>query len=99
MNPTLKKLIAAVAIKEGIERIQEMREPKKPSGWARFGKTLTIVGIGAGAYYAYKNGLFDGLIEQIKGKGGSDEFTYSPSRNVNVSPSDTYNSPEGTPTV
>lgn len=97
MNPTLKKLLAAVAVKEGIERVQEWRKPQKPSIWARLGKTAVIVGAGAGAYYAYKNGLFNGVIEQLKGKPGSDEYSYSPDRDVNISGSETVQTPEGTP--
>jgi hypothetical protein len=97
MNPTLKKLLAAVAVKEGIERFQEWREPQKPSGWARLGKTALIVGVGAGAYYAYKNGLFSGVIDQLKGKPRTDEYSYS-AGDVNVAGSESYETPAGSPT-
>ena len=98
MNPTLKKLLAAVAVKEGIEKIQEWREPKKPSIWARLGKTAVIVGAGAGVYYAYRNGMFTGVIDQLRGKPQSDEYSYSPSRDVNVAGSESVETPAGSPT-
>jgi hypothetical protein len=98
MNPTVKKLLAAVAVKEGIEKIQDWRKPQKPSIWARLGKTATIVGVGAGAYYAYKTGLLNGVIDQLKGKSRTDEYSYSPSSSVNVSPSESYETPAGSPT-
>lgn len=97
MNPMLKKLLAAVAVKEGIERVQEWRKPQKPSIWARLGKTAVIVGGGAGAYYAYKNGLFKGVMDQLKGKPGSDEYSYSATRDVNISGSESLETPEGPP--
>lgn len=62
MNPTVKKLLAAVAIKEGIERLQEMRHPQKPSLLARLGKLALITGIGGGLYYAYKSGRLHALL-------------------------------------
>jgi hypothetical protein len=99
MNPTLKKLLAAVAVKEGIEKIQEWRKPQKPSIWARLGKTAVIVGAGAGAYYAYKNGMFNGVIDQLKGKAHSDEYSYSPSDEVNVAGSERLETPAGSPTT
>lgn len=99
MNPTVKKLLAAVAVKEGIEKIQEWRKPQKPSIWARLGKTAVIVGAGAGAYYAYKNGMFNGVIDQLKGKARSDEYSYSPSDEVNVAGSESFETPAGSPTT
>jgi hypothetical protein len=98
MNPTIKKHLAAVAGKEGIEKIQEWREPQKPSTWARLGKAVLIVGAGAGAYYAYKNGLFNGVIDQLRGKPQSDEYSYSPTSEVNVGGSESIETPAGAPT-
>ena len=97
MNPFLKKVLAALAIKEGIEKIQEWRQPAKPSLWGRLGRAALVTGAGAGAYYAYKNGMFDGIVEQLKGKARSDEYSYSASRDVNVGSTETFESPEGTP--
>jgi hypothetical protein len=98
MNPTIKKLLAAVAVKEGIEKIQEIRNPRKPSIWARLGKTAAIVGVGAGAYYAYKSGLFNGVIDQLKGKPRTDEYSYSGAEDVSISSSERVQTPEGSPT-
>jgi hypothetical protein len=99
MNPTLKKLLAAVAVKEGIEKIQEWRKPQKPSIWSRLGKTAMVVGAGAGAYYAYKNGMFNGVIDQLKGKPRSDEYSYSPTHDVHVAGTESIETPAGSPTT
>lgn len=70
MSPIVKKAIAALAIKEGIERIQEARRPQKPSLLSRLFKLSLIGGAGYGVYYAYKSGLFDSL------RGGGDYDRY-----------------------
>lgn len=61
MSPIVKKAIAALAIKEGFDRIQESRRPQKPSLLGRLFKLSLIGGVGYGVYYAYKNGLFGSL--------------------------------------
>jgi hypothetical protein len=78
MNPTLKKVLAAVAVKKGIDKIQEWRNPKRPSFLARAGKTGLLVGAGAGLFYLYKTGRLQTWIDQAKGKVASDEYRYSP---------------------
>jgi hypothetical protein len=97
MNPVVKKVVAALAIKEGIEAIQEWRRPAKPSIWSRLGKTAAIAGVAAGAYYAYRNGMLDGLVDQLKGKSRSDEYSYSPGHDVNVGATERIETPEGSP--
>ena len=72
MNPLLKKVVAAVAIKEGIEKVQEMRHPK-PSLWSRLSTPLMLLGIGGGTYYLYKSGRLTPVVEQAKALLGSDE--------------------------
>lgn len=62
MRPIVKKAVAALAIKEGIERIAEARRPKKPSLGARLLKLTVIGGLLYGAYYAYKSGLLRSVI-------------------------------------
>lgn len=55
MKPIIKKAAAAIAIKEGIEKIQEMRQPKKPSIMQRlmpFGIVAALAGLG---FFVYKN--------------------------------------------
>ncbi len=69
MKPIVKKALAAVAAKELYERIQESRRPQKPSAFARLAKFSLLAGLAAGAYYAYKAGLFGGLF-------GRDEDNY-----------------------
>ena len=74
MSPILKKVLAALAIKEGIEKIQEMRNPK-PSFMSRITRPLMMLGAGGGAYWLYKNGKLQPLVEQAKsmtGSGGSE---------------------------
>ena len=97
MSPFIKKAVAALAIKEGIEKVQEWRQPAKPSIWARLGKMALITGAGAGAYYAYKNGMLTGILDQIKGKSRTDEYSYSASRDVNLPSTGGFESPEGSP--
>ena len=67
MRPIVKKAVAALAIKEGLERIAEARRPKKPSLGARLLKLTVIGGLAYGAFYAYKSGLLRSVI----GSGGS----------------------------
>ena len=69
MKPIVKKALAAVAAKELYERIQESRQPKRPSAFARLAKLTVFAGLAAGAYYGYKAGLFNGLL-------GRDEDRY-----------------------
>lgn len=59
MKPIVKKVAAALAIKEGIEKIQDMRKPKKPSLMARlmpFGVVAAVAGLGL---FVYKNKFND----------------------------------------
>lgn len=71
MNPMLKKVIAAVAIKEGIEKVQEMRRPK-PSLWSRISPLALVVAIGGVIFYLNKSGKLSPVIGGVKEKvGGS----------------------------
>lgn len=70
MNPMLKKVLAALAIKEGYEKIQEMRSPK-PSLWSRISRPLMMLGAGGGAYWLYKNGKLQPLVDKAKDMTGS----------------------------
>ena len=96
MSPIVKKALAAVALKEVYERVQEARKPQKPSFFARLFKLTLIGGVLGGAAYAYKNGLFGGLI----GKGDSGYNTYDSSVTVQRPlESSTNNEPVGAPTA
>ncbi len=70
MNPLLKKALAALAIKEGIERIQEMRQPKRRS---RLGPLALIAGVGVGTYVLAKNGKLQPLLDKAKSFAGGDK--------------------------
>jgi len=66
MNPLLKKALAALAIKEGIEKIQEMRQPKRRSIASRLGPIALIAGVGAGTYMLAKSGQLQPLLNKAK---------------------------------
>jgi hypothetical protein len=70
MSPIVKKALAAVALKEVYERVQEARKPQPPSFFARLFKLTLIGALLGGAAYAYKNGLF----KSVLGKGGQDSY-------------------------
>lgn len=73
MSPIVKKALAAVALKEVYERVQEARRPQKPSLFARLFKLMLIGGAVGGAVYAYKSGLLKSLTG-TGGKGGYDSY-------------------------
>ena len=70
MNPLLKKVIAAVAVKEAIEKVQERRRPK-PSLWSRISPLAFVAAIGGALYYLNKTGKLSPVVDQMKGKTGS----------------------------
>jgi hypothetical protein len=70
VNPLLKKGIAAVAIVKGIDKIQDMRKPKR-SRASRVSPMLALVGLGAGVFYLNKTGKLQPLIEKAKAMGGN----------------------------
>lgn len=57
MSPIAKKALAAVALKQVYDRVQEARQPQKPSFFARLFKLSLIGGALGGVVYAYKNGM------------------------------------------
>ena len=71
MNPTLKKILGAIAIKEAVDKINEWRAPKKPSLIKRFGRLLLIGGAAGAGLYAYKSGALEPVMDKIKGKSSS----------------------------
>ncbi len=88
MSPLLKKVLAAVAVKEGIEKIQEMRNPK-PSLMDRLGGPLKALTLGGGLFYLYKSGRLAPVVDKAKGLmgGGSD---------AGVSSENTWSAPAAT---
>lgn len=85
MKPALKKILAAVAVKLAVDRIQERRQSKKRRGAALL-RAVLLAGAASGVYYAYKSGRLQAL---IKGRTGE-----SPSRGTSTSP---HGSPGGEP--
>lgn len=69
MNPIVKKVLAAVAVKEAIEKVQEMRRPK-PSLWSRISPLAFVAAIGGALFYLNKSGKLAPMVEQVKGKAG-----------------------------
>ena len=65
MNPFLKKVLAAVAIKEGIEKVQEMRRPK-PSLMSRISPVAFIAALGGALFYLNKSGKLASLMGGAK---------------------------------
>lgn len=69
MNPMLKKVLAAVAIKEAIEKVQEMRRPK-PSLWSRVSPIALVAAIGGALFYLNKSGKLAPVLGGAKDKAG-----------------------------
>lgn len=57
-----KKLVGAWAVKEGVEWVQERRQPRRSH---RLRKLLLLVGLGGGAYYLYTSGKLQPLLEKV----------------------------------
>lgn len=70
MNPLIKKVIAAVAVKEAIEKVQEMRRPK-PSVWSRISPLAIVAAIGGALFYLNKSGKLSPMVGGMKDKAGS----------------------------
>jgi hypothetical protein len=94
MNPTLKKILAAVAVKKVIDRVQEARAPRQGFIRRNLGKLIlgTLV---AGGLYAYKSGKIENLIG-----GGStgyrDSYPTGPGTQPIPSPGSSSTSPDST---
>lgn len=88
MKPILKKVLAAVAIKEGVEKVVEMRKPKR-SAWSRVTPLLVIVGLGGALAFLAKTGKLQPAMEKAKsltgnGESRSEGTTESQRQPVNV---------------
>ncbi len=69
MNSIIKKAIAAVAVTKGIEKIQDMRQPKRSLA-SRVSPVLALAGLGAGVFYLSKSGRLQPLIARAKAVAG-----------------------------
>ena len=74
INPLLKKVAAAVAVKEVVEKIQEARQPKKKSVFAKLGRFLVLAGLGGAVAYAAKTGVLKSVLGKVKGKTGDESW-------------------------
>ena len=70
MNPLLKKVLAAVAVKEAIEKVQEMRRPK-PSLWSRISPLAFVAAVGGALFYLNKTGKLGGVKDKAGGASAS----------------------------
>ncbi len=77
MNPLLKKIAGAWAIKEAVEYVQDKRHPKR-SVFSKLSPLLVLSAIGSAGYYLYKNGKLGPLVEKV------DEFRSSSSGNDSI---------------
>lgn len=81
MNPMLKKVLAAVAIKEGIEKVQEMRRPK-PSLMSRLSPFAIVAALGGALFYLNKSGklaqLTGGAKDKATPSGSNGSGTWTP---------------------
>jgi hypothetical protein len=71
VSPWIKRIVAALAIREGIERVQEMRQPKR-SFFQRMSRPLLFSALGGGVFYLYKNGKLEPMVDQAKQLMGQD---------------------------
>jgi hypothetical protein len=94
MSPIAKKALTAVALKQVYDKVQEARQPQKPSFVARLFKLTLLGGVIGGAVYAYKNGLIP-----LGGKSSSrDQYSYDSSVTVQRPlETPTNNEPVGAP--
>lgn len=83
MNPILKKLLLAVALKQGVDRLQEMRRPKKPALLARWRTPALVLVGGAGAVYLARSGRVNALLGRTPPQGAT---TYGPGDVADIAP-------------
>lgn len=69
VNSIAKKAVAALAVTKGIEKIQDMRKPRR-SFASRISPLLALAGLGAGVFYLNKTGRLQPLIARAKAMGG-----------------------------
>lgn len=71
MSGLWKKAAAAVAVKKIVDRVQEARQPKR-SFISKISPAVIVAGIGGAAFWAYKNGKLDPVVEQAKSLTGQE---------------------------
>ena len=88
MNPMLKKIVGALAVKEAVDRIQSASQPKRSFLRRNFGK-LVLLALGGGALYMYRSGKAQPLIDKVQGGSDSSSSYQAP----------TYAGPPTTPST
>ncbi len=89
MNPIIKKAVAALAVKEAIERVQEMRAPKKPSLGERLKPVFVLASLGGVAAYLVRSGRLNDLMGRADAGGPTDYLTAPTSPSTPATPSET----------
>jgi hypothetical protein len=65
--PIIKKVAMAVAVKKGIEKFQEARQPQKRSLFGRVAKLGFWAMAGGGLFYAFVNGKLQPIVDKVMG--------------------------------
>ena len=86
-NKLVKRVIAALAIKELVERVQEARQPRKSFLRRNLGK-LALVGLAGAGFYAYQQ-----RSSQINLPGSSGSRGGYGSREPSIEPDERMDSP------
>jgi type IV secretory pathway TrbF-like protein len=73
MSPMIKRAITAVAAKKAWDRYQESRRPQRPSLWSRAGVPSLVVAAGGALVYLGMSGRLQPVVNQVRGKTGSNE--------------------------
>ncbi len=76
MKPALKRILAAMAVKLAVDKIQERRQAKKRRGAALL-RVVLLAGAASGAYYTYRSGRLQALIKGRTGESSSRETSAS----------------------
>lgn len=66
MNPTLKKMVAGIAVKEGVEQALKARRRRKRSLLARVTPKALVLLAGGAVVYLAKTGKLHPLMQQAK---------------------------------
>jgi hypothetical protein len=93
MSPLLKKVAAALAVKEVIDRVQEARRPKR-SKLSRAVPYSIPVALAAGVFYLYKSGRLDGVSGKASTSGRQTDPAAYPAGPTTAGPEGTITLPE-----
>ncbi len=89
MNRTIKRLLAALAMKRAVDAIREQRQPQRrglPSGLRTTG---LLLGLAGGLYYVLRSGRLNALAGRMRGRGRRQSYPSSGPPGVRVAEGDT----------